>query len=310
MTTILYFNRGNPFYLKYSLAQTVEICPGSRVVLLGDDTNRDLGLCEWHPIKQFSSSSALFDTVYKHLSENDREFDLVCFQTWFVFDEFARKEGIAGPVACLDHDVLLFENLSELFAKQDFDMATTRLIGNQYTLFRSPKLLHGFVDFVQNHYTDPRKLRILEDIFRTKHSPVPLPGGWICDMTLLGLYANTLGDRLLDLGEEREGKVFDYAFHIDEGFDWNPHKRIKRVRMDSRRRMPYSFRKERKVYFSGLHFQVSTKVFLPHYYVGSKRFPDMTYHALIKARGKITDAVKAAFQRLGVHELGASRTQR
>ena len=227
--TILYFNRGNPYYLKYSLAQTVETCRGSRVILLGDDSNRGLSLCEWKPIDSDFSSAREFQNVYEHLSTNDLQFDLGRFQTWFVFDEFVQKEGITGPLVCLDHDVLLYRDFEPIFKASDFEIATTSVVGNQYTLFRSPQIIHGFATYMLETYSTPSGRAVLEEIYRTKNSPVPLPGGWICDMTLLGMYAISRGRGLIDLSDERNGAVYDYAIGVPEGFRYNPYKRIKRL---------------------------------------------------------------------------------
>ncbi len=299
MTTILYFNRGNAFYLKYSIAQTAEVCAGARVVLLGDESNRDLGLCEWHPIDAYFNSAVRFGLVYRHLSTNDRDFDLGCFQTWFAFDEFAQREGLRGPLACLDHDVLLYRNIAELFADEHFDIATTSVIGNQYTLFRNPAVLHGFISYMMDVYCDPARLSVLEEIYRTKNSPVPLPGGWICDMTLLGLYALTLGNRRLDLSDPREGILYDYSIGMAEGFEYNPYKRIKRLHRNGRGF--YGIRNGEKLHFAGLHFQVGAKVFLPQYYTARKRFPDRLMHEWIRWRGRVTTALKWVLHRMHLY---------
>jgi hypothetical protein len=299
MATILYFNRGNPYYLKYSIAQTVEVCKGSRVVLLGDESNSKLSLCEWRPIDSYFDSAARFGSIYKHLSTNDRDFDLGCFQTWFVFDEFARKEGLQGPIVCLDHDVLLYSDIAGLFDAADFDIATTSVVGNQYTLFRSPGLLHGYTVYMEEMYTIPSRYAALEEIYRTKVCPVPLPGGWICDMTLLGMYALGFGGRRLDLSALHDGSVYDYALGEPEGFQYNPYKGIKRIRRDHKGF--YGIRSGQKLYFAGLHFQVGAKVFLPQYYTGRKRFQDYLRHEYIRWRGRATSAAKWLLHRMRLY---------
>ena len=300
MATILYFNRGNPYYLKYSIAQTVEVCRGSRTVLLGDDSNRGLSLCEWRPIDGYFESAAGFQGIYEHLSTNDEQFDLGCFQTWFVFDEFVKKESIRGPLVCLDHDVLLYRNIDLLFRSHDFDIATTSVVGNQYTLFRDPEVLSGYSAFMKETYSIPRRRAVLEEIYRTKTSPVPLPGGWICDMTLLGMYALSLGGRRIDLSDERDGFIYDYSLGEPEGFPYNPYKRIKRLHRAGK--AFYGIRNGKRLYFAGLHFQVGAKVFLPHYYVGRKHFPDRARHEYVRWRGRATTTVKWVLHHLGLYK--------
>lgn len=300
--TILYFNTGNPFYLKYSIAQTVEKNPTARVVLLGDEKNRDLGLCEWVPLADYFEGAAKFASIYQHLSANDRAFDLGCFQTWFVFAEFARKTELVGPVVCLDHDVLLYVNLQNWLDKYSFELATTQVVGNQYTIFRSAERLIEFADFITRTYSSAEGLARLEHIARDKCSPGPKPDLWICDMTLLGLFVETFGEQAFDLGEVHDSILFDYAFHIDEGFTWNPYKRIKRVSIDKTTGMPFGFRGGERLSFGGLHFQVGTKVFLPHYYTGKRQFTDRWRHEWIRYRGYFTDGLKWLLDGFGASE--------
>ena len=258
--------------------------------------NRGLALCEWRPIEKYSLLASQFVMIYRHLSTNDYYFDLECFSTWFVFDEFVQSEGIKGPIVCLDHDVLLYCDIAKVFEKRDFDIATTGIVGNQYTLFRTPAILHGYIAFMQKMYSESSNFIILENIYRTKKSPVPLPGNWICDMTLLGMYTITLGDRWIDLAEEHEGTIFDYAVGIPEGFDYNPYKKIKRLYHD--RRGFYGRRDGHKLYFEALHFQVGAKVFLPHYYIGQKKFKDNWRHEYSRWRGRATTVVKWVLSKL------------
>jgi hypothetical protein len=100
---------------------------------------------------------------------------------------------------------------------------------------------------MEETYSNAARLAALEEIYRSGISPVPLPGGWICDMTLLGMYALSMGNRCIDLSDERDGAVYDYAFGEPEGFQYNPYKHIKRLRRDHRRF--YGIRGGRRVFF-------------------------------------------------------------
>jgi hypothetical protein len=297
--TILYFNEGNAFYLKYSIAQTVERCPSARVILLGDESNSRYSFVEHHRIRDYSQSAEQFAGIYEHLSTNDREFDLACFRTWFVFSEFVRREKIRGPVVCLDHDILLYEDLAPLL-DGSFDVATTKLVGNQYTVFARAELLLSFTEFIAIQYSSQDGLKRLRTIYRTGISPVPLPGGWICDMTLLGLFVLPFVEqgRYRDLGVEWEGGVFDYAFHQAEGYAFNRYKSIKKIWI--RKGIAWGKRDGQWVRFRGLHFQVGTKVFLPHYYTGKRWFADKPRHEWIRLRGYLTSLLKALLEQFNL----------
>lgn len=295
--TILYFSDSNPYYLKYSIQQTVEHNLRARVILLGTESNRHLGLCEWYPLDRYFDSAEAFRRSYAHLSTNSYAFDLKCFQTWFVFKRFCDKENIDGEIVCLDHDVLLYTELKDFFERNPCVLATTRIIGNQYTYFQSREVLSDFIDFTVQHYTQPPLLLKLKKIANHEtESPGPFPHLWVCDMTLLGLFYQSLGGKKIDLSDSVQDEVFDYAFHVDEGFDYNPCKRIKHLQYCPSRKKFFGIKSGQKLYFNGLHFQVGTKVFLPHYYTAKKRFTDRYWHRLVEYRGYFTTMVKRSLR--------------
>lgn len=78
--TIFYVHQGNPFYLKYSLAQTKTLFPQARIILLGDKLNQESAVfAEHHLLKEYESSAQDFSKHYVHLSPNSVEFELFCF---------------------------------------------------------------------------------------------------------------------------------------------------------------------------------------------------------------------------------------
>jgi len=288
--TIFYVHRGNPFYLKYSLAQTRERFPHAQIVLLGDESNRNLvRFVEYHPLEGYSLAARDFAGQYVHLSPNLVEFELFCIQRWFFVEEFVRLHGVEGPLVYLDSDVLVYENVFEELVQKNMALATTRELGPAFTFFRDPSVLAGLVAFIHRAYTDPTLLSTLRGIFETGVSPFFLQGKYVSDMQLLGLYYRTLTETL-DLGTFWPDVAFDYAFHTAEGYSFNPYKRIKRLWW--RDGHPYGKRKGSLVRFAGLHFQVGTKIYLPLYYRGSFRFNDLWKYRLIHLRGAVTTALK------------------
>lgn len=293
--TLFFVHRGNPFYLKYAVSQAASCMPGCRLVLLGDRYNRHLRDAEWHPIDESFDRAARFALVYRHLSPNPVAFELFCIQRWLVLQDFVERHGIEGPLVYLDSDALVFLDLRRLFDRYAFDIALTREIGPAFTLLRGPAVLQALADFLFEAYTDPALLQVLEGIYHRGDSPFWMKNRYVSDMQLLGLFARRRPR--LDLSQEVLGGVFDYAFHDDEGFEYNPCKRIKRVRWDRNLRCYVGVRGGRRVPFHGLHFQVGTKVFLPHHYHGRRRFWDQPFQTLIKWRGYLTTVVKRVLGR-------------
>lgn len=288
--TVFYVHRGNPFYLKYSLAQSGERFPDARLVLLGDASNRPLAvLAEHHFLADYLNGAEDFESRYIHMSPNSRAFELFCFQRWFVIAEFVMRHRVTGPVLYLDSDVLVYEDVFLEMADRGVSLATTRVLGPAFTYFGDSQVLFGFADYILQTYRDPARIAGLKNMYETGLTPFFLQGRYVSDMHVLGLFAKTQKNTV-DLFDGLPNVAFDYAFHTAEGFSFNPYKRIKRIWwVDGQ---PFGRRSGRLVRFGGLHFQVGTKVFLPSYYRGSTRFPDRWYFRLIQFRGAVTTALK------------------
>ena len=94
---IIVLHKGSSDYLKICLAQAKFSNPNSRIILLGDETNETLAKqvgAEHYLICNYFSKALEFEKIYKHYSTNSYNFELFCFQRWFVVDEFINSEGL------------------------------------------------------------------------------------------------------------------------------------------------------------------------------------------------------------------------
>lgn len=296
---IFFIHKGNPFYLKYTLAQAVKTQPNSRIVLLGDEYNRELNICEWYPLKDYNQSGLRFSTQYVHLSPNDYDFELFCIQRWLYLSEYVRKNSVSGPIVYIDSDVLLYYPLIKRFEEQQFDLGITKEIGPAVTLFRNSAVLFRFENFICNAYKEKSTLDILKNIFYNGISPFWMKNKYVSDMQLLGLFALTV-DSKIDLSIPWNGWVYDYAFGLDEGYRYNPYKRIKWLGKDSKGF--FGKKGSVKYYFAALHFQVGAKIFIPQYYTGNIKFNDYYIYQYIKWRGRITTVIKFILHNLKLHK--------
>jgi hypothetical protein len=108
---VIFINWGNPDFLKHSLWQAKQF--NKRVILLGDPSTKhytDLNI-EWRNIEDYSKSSNYFASLYVHMSPHTYEFELRCFQRWFVLEEFMKVNNIPVAFYC-DSDVMLYCNIS------------------------------------------------------------------------------------------------------------------------------------------------------------------------------------------------------
>lgn len=99
---VIFCHYGNSFYLKHSL-QTVKLFnPDKRIVLLGDDSNRQVALnagVEHHPFINYNHTEEIrtFDRVYQHIAgvqHGKPVWTNFVFKRWFYIHGFLQNENI------------------------------------------------------------------------------------------------------------------------------------------------------------------------------------------------------------------------
>ena len=112
---IIFLHRGNSDYLAISLEQAKYTNPNSRIILLGDNLNSSIGTrvgVEHFLIDNYFNGANDFSKIYEHHSTNNYNYELFCFQRWFIISEFVKSQNIDSFIH-IDSDVLLFSNLTE-----------------------------------------------------------------------------------------------------------------------------------------------------------------------------------------------------
>ncbi len=187
---VILIHRGMSKYLK-----TVILCAkkySNKVILLGDDTNKGLQV-EWYSMTKYGSALfELFRKVYINLSHNDKWFELVCFERYFVLLEFMKRKSLKECVV-IDSDVLLLINSQGLISTHDFDMAADceeeAGQANPCVMYWTVGALEQFVQFCLEIYSDEDKRQSLIDIYKDcKKKRVFKTQGGVSDMTLLYLW--------------------------------------------------------------------------------------------------------------------------
>ena len=195
---IIFTHKGNPRYLKHALNNARKSNPNSRVILLGDDTNKKINKNEHFYIKDYFFSAKDFEKKYIYQSSNKYEFELFCFQRWFVLKDFVTVNDIEHFIAC-DSDVLIYEDLSQYFDysqwKKDYLNVVDRN-GPQCVYFTKESITN-FCDYILKQYTDSNCLDRLAKRWEQFVSN-KLPGG-NCDMTMFTFYQEDFPNKLLNL---------------------------------------------------------------------------------------------------------------
>ena len=156
---IIVLHKGSSDYLKICLAQAKFSNPNSRVILLGDETNETLAKqvgAEHYLICNYFSKALEFEKIYKHYSTNSYNFELFCFQRWFVVDEFINSEGL-DKFLHIDSDVLLYADFSKELEFIDFinnyDLTYSHVSAHT-SFFNSRRALCEFCNFIFEIFSD------------------------------------------------------------------------------------------------------------------------------------------------------------
>ena len=156
---IIVLHKGSSDYLKICLAQAKFSNPNSRIILLGDETNETLAKqagAEHYLICNYFSKAHEFEKIYKHYSTNSYDFELFCFQRWFVIEEFVNSEGI-DRFLHIDSDVLLYADFSKELEFIDFinnyDLTYSHVSAHT-SFFNSRRALCEFCNFIFEIFSD------------------------------------------------------------------------------------------------------------------------------------------------------------
>ena len=109
---IIFIHRSNSDHLKYSLAQAHRSNPQSTIFLLGDPSNDVYNFVEHRPMTEYSRDAAEFQKIYKHYSTHGVDFELICFQRWFILREFLVTYSIPQCLY-LDSDIMLYTDVTK-----------------------------------------------------------------------------------------------------------------------------------------------------------------------------------------------------
>lgn len=255
---------GNPWYLRYALAQAALSCPRLQVILLGDATNRGYPGVSHFMIADYDREAQGFATAYRHLSSNPRWFELSCFQRWFVLRTFLERQGVKKCLS-LDGDVMLYCDAaaeSQKFGAYDFTVSAGS--GPQATYWGNVGVLDAWCDLAMRSYTVPTMLDELRATF-DRFTAQKKPGG-VCDMTFFRLLGESGRFKTFDTATPVGDSLYDHNINESNGFEMEAgRKRIWWI--DGR---PWGRKAEQgtMLRFNSLHFQGAAKPYMRRAYLG------------------------------------------
>lgn len=251
---LIFVHKGDASYLKQVLAHNYAFNKSADIYLLGDEKNSSYANVKHYPIKNYSRSANEFADIYRHMSTNSYEFELFCFQRWFVINEFAQSMKLESFL-CLDSDVLLYCNVNDIFSHfVDYDFTISQRHSPHITLFNRQSLA-DFCNYLTQLYTRPEYIERFTNTFNEFSREKRLGG--ICDMSAFFLYPEDVSENVKDVSEKVDEFYFDSNLNESDGFEMSGG--LKKIYWKDN--LPFAKHIETGllVQLLGLHFQGATK---------------------------------------------------
>lgn len=200
---IVMIHRGADPFLAYTLRQAKQSNPESEIILIGKQANLAFcsGIATHAMVDEFMDGANEFAKHYQHLSTNSHEYNLFCFQRWFILLDYMRRRRIQR---CwyLDSDVMLYTDVSKDEYKDfAFEFSWTSSVPQE--------LLEQFCSLILQQFREPARFAELvqytQDIGQV-YNGQPL----VSDMVLCHRFAH-----------ERTGETQSYGIFSNCFFDGN-----------------------------------------------------------------------------------------
>lgn len=245
------------------MLQAKSFMPDVRIHLITDRKFKSRSV-KTHDLGNYMKSADDFEKKYVHRSSNSYDFELFCFQRWFILKDFVIENKFEKPFLYLDSDVFLYSNFFKSLDLQDHKMTVTGGFWPQYSYFKNQRSIIDFSQFINDYFVLEEQKRYLDEWYKNRFIKLKERGG-VCDMTLLGLYSSNC----LDLFETKEGyfntsldSISDDA--IKKGFDANSFN-LKHFSFEN------NDARIAGIKVHALHFQAGAKILAVKYYRGRYR---------------------------------------
>lgn len=214
---IIVIHKGYSWYLPYTLQQARFWNPQSEIILVTDQHRLFLklfALCI--PLKPHMKEGNAFREIYTHLSPNEAEFELFCFQRWFVLHSVMCSLEL-DHCFYLDSDVLLYSEITQLRTRYPAKLTVNFEQGPHSTYINDLSSLRGFCDYINRAFTDHTAE------MATDYAEWQRQGLWggISDMHVLKGYVRDSSLQIADTADIVEGACFDQTVHVSSGYEMN-----------------------------------------------------------------------------------------
>lgn len=233
-------------------------------------------------INDYFDEASSFEKLYFHLSSLDYSLELIFIQRWFVLYSFMRINNLRH-VVYLDSDCMLYHNVSSDWDYlNNYDFANLDKIWPAVTFFPSLLSISKFCDFLIYQYK--KNLDYLKNRYKEEFLDKNIEGG-IGDMSHFGMY-HDMYNNIFDFSIIINNSTYDTNVNDSinsrrsfndqsilaenkEGYLLNAISNIKKIFIHGKK--PYGFLlvSNKKIYFKSIHFQGSSKKYIPYFYTGN-----------------------------------------
>lgn len=279
MENIIFIHKGDSWYLPYALRQCIKSNPSARVILLGDDANKKYNhIVEHQKIEDYSIEADDFSKLYKHYSTQPYDYELFCFQRWFIWLNFMKRHKI--DMALLpDTDVLILQDIALYFNHVKKPFFFTKGYSNYMGFtYISRTVLNEICNYITDSYKKEPQTRILKSTFEN-YLKIEKYGG-ISDITLFSNYEELHKPNIINT--ETEGinnRVFIHSMKSNL-FEYNAQNYVK---ISNKNGLYYVKQKDVLYSVIGMHCFGTQKILMLKYYTG-----DNAWKAHLKYYWKIS----------------------
>jgi len=276
---IIFVHTGNAPYLHVAIQKAKQTNKDAEVILIGDDANKNIPGISHYPIATYFNSAQEFEeNYYIHLSKNKYSFEIICYQRWFILNEFTKEKNYE-KFWYLDSDVLVFSNLSKYLdttiGNNHYDFVgldshhcpEINGFNPGFNLF-TQNVLNNIIIFFKDSYKNPEILNTLKTKWK-KHNLNNLPGG-VCDMTQFKLFF--LSNPTLKIYNSYstkndlvcEGNIYYSSNYVKNEDSFKMQLGIKEIIVKENRAYAFLENGERKELIAS-HFQGNSKPLMIHF---------------------------------------------
>lgn len=254
---IVLIHRVDDSYLSYSLQQAKVSNPESPVYLIGTAANQKYAAfgIRHAMIDAYMRTASAFAPNYKHSHVMSYEYNLFCFQRWFLLRDFMRHNQI--PSCCyIDSDVMLYEDVSKPIYS-DFMMEFV------WTNFVNLDILDRFCLFITAQFANPGMYeQLVQETKQMGHMSKNLP--LVSDMVVGLLFLRQFPQY-----------VYTHGQYGDSLFDENINRPIWAESLEDKRKIylkdgqlyTRDVAKNKYIRLNSLHFQgLVMKEFMPYFF--------------------------------------------